>query len=516
MAIPASELVRVQPRVLAGTGQDLAFNGLFLTANAVAPVATLLTFRDTAGVGEYFGTSSDEYKAAQVYFNGYNNSVIKPSTLFFWRTHAQAAAPYVRSQTLSASAVRGLLASFTAISAGNFSTTIGKTAVNVADLDLTKATSISDVCSKLSAAIQAFGKTTIESVESTTDAAVASAQVTWDSVLRTFTLTAGTASAATSIGTVSGGLADLMHLSADYKPVTSVGADAQAVADALNEVSEQTQNFVTFSTVAEAEKADALALAGWANAQYNASNGFLYVYWSQDEKLKTSDGTETVTALKEAGYIGTVGIYGDVRYAAFVMGAAASIDWDRYQGTITFAYKRQSGLEANVANKAEAANLTANGVNFMGDYASRNDSFILLQPGQMFGAWKWIDAYLNSIWLNNALQVQILSGMEMAGRVPYNDSGYTRIRAWCRDVIDRALNNGVIDRGVNISETQINELINEAGEDISTELYNNGYVLQIIDADATIRQNRTSPAMNLWYTYAGSVHKINLPSTAVV
>ena len=50
MAIPASELVRVQPRVLAGTGQDLAFNGLFLTENALAPVGTLLTFRDAASV----------------------------------------------------------------------------------------------------------------------------------------------------------------------------------------------------------------------------------------------------------------------------------------------------------------------------------------------------------------------------------------------------------------------------------------------------------------------------------
>ena len=164
----------------------------------------------------------------------------------------------------------------------------------------------------------------------------------------------------------------------------------------------------------------------------------------------------------------------------------------------------------------DAANLIANGMNFMGNYASRNDNFILFQNGQMFGQWSWIDTYLNATWLNNALQVQILAGMEMAGRVPYNQAGYARIRAWCADVIDRALNNGVIDRGVNISETQKNELINEAGEDISTDLYNNGYVLQILDADATIRQNRTSPSMNFWYTYAGSVHKINLPSTAVV
>ena len=53
MAIPASELVKIQPRVLAGTGQDLAFNGLFLTDNALAPADTLLKFYDAASVGDY-------------------------------------------------------------------------------------------------------------------------------------------------------------------------------------------------------------------------------------------------------------------------------------------------------------------------------------------------------------------------------------------------------------------------------------------------------------------------------
>ena len=74
MAIPASELVRVQPRVLAGTGQDLAFNGLFLTENALAPVGTLLTFRDAASVSGYFGSVSNEAKVASL--RGYNNEAV--------------------------------------------------------------------------------------------------------------------------------------------------------------------------------------------------------------------------------------------------------------------------------------------------------------------------------------------------------------------------------------------------------------------------------------------------------
>jgi hypothetical protein len=39
----------------------------------------------------------------------------------------------------------------------------------------------------------------------------------------------------------------------------------------------------------------------------------------------------------------------------------------------------------------------------MGDYASRNDAFVLFQNGQIDGQFAWIDTYLNSTWLNNAL-----------------------------------------------------------------------------------------------------------------
>lgn len=506
MAIPASELVRVQPRVLAGTGQDLAFNGLFLTENALAPVGTLLTFRDAASVSEYFGSVSNEAKAAAVYFGGYNNSFLKPAQLYMWRSHKNASAPFVRSAAFSSAKVKTLLDDLKGITAGTFSATIGGTAISLSEVDLSGSDSISaalDIVTKKIAAIDGASP------------AAAGVALSWNPVLRAFTLTAGAAGSTVAIANLSGTIPDALGLTSGA--VVSAGADAQDYASCLDEVCETTQNFVTYSTIAEADRADALALAGWSNTQYAAGNQFLYVYWSADETLKTDKADETAAiAIRDAEYTGTAGVYGDVRYPAFLMGVAASIDWDRIDGAITTAFKAQSGLTANVQVKDDAANLIANGMNFMGNYASRNDNFILFQNGQMFGQWSWIDTYLNATWLNNALQVQILSGLELAGRVPYTEAGYTRIRAWVQDVVDRALTNGVIDRGVRLSETQKTELINEAGKDISTDLYNNGYVLQINDATAAVRQARISPSMSFWYTYGGSVHKINLPSTAVV
>ena len=503
MAIPASELVRVQPRVLAGTGQDLAFNGRFLDTNAVIPTNTLVTFRDASSVSDYFGASSAEYRAARVYFNGYNNSFIKPTALYFWRANTASVPAFIRGRAFRASETASMLSAIQGANGGSLTASYGAKTATVEEV------ATADISSPSAAA---------EYVTTALSKSDVPASCRWDAALSCFFLTAPAADLAAGLSiSITGSLATAMGLDSASAAASSLSALGETYTGILNNVTESTQNFVTYSTIDEVSKDDALLLASWSNDQYNGSNQFLYAWWSTDEALKTEDASGTAAAaLADAGYIGTAGVYGTAEYAAFLMGAIASIDWDRTNGAITLAYKAQSGLAANVAVKAEAANLTNNGVNFMGDYASRNDAFILFQPGQTFGAWKWIDAYINSCWLNNALQVQILAGMEMAGRVPYNTIGYSRIRAWCADVIDRALNNGVIDRGVNLSQTQINELINEAGEDISTELYGNGYVLQILDADATIRQSRTSPSCNFWYTYAGSVHKINLPSTAVV
>jgi hypothetical protein len=101
-------------------------------------------------------------------------------------------------------------------------------------------------------------------------------------------------------------------------------------------------------------------------------------------------------------------------------------------------------------------------------------------------------------------------------RIPYTEAGYSIIRQNCRDVIERAINNGVINAGVSLSNAQIATLTSELGGDYSAEIYQNGYFLQILDATAQTRQQRETPACNLVYTYGGAVHKLTLPAIAVV
>lgn len=83
------------------------------------------------------------------------------------------------------------------------------------------------------------------------------------------------------------------------------------------------------------------------------------------------------------------------------------------------------------------------------------------------------------------------------------------------DPIAQAKLNGVIQAGVSLSQAQKAQLINEIGDDVSDDLYTDGYYVQVDDPGANARANRESPTIGIWYTYGGAVHKLDVPLTLV-
>jgi hypothetical protein len=134
----------------------------------------------------------------------------------------------------------------------------------------------------------------------------------------------------------------------------------------------------------------------------------------------------------------------------------------------------------------------------------------------MNGKYGYIDAFINTVWLKNVMQLSVMNGLTNAGRVPYNDRGYTLVRAWLQDPVNRAVNNGTIDPGVEMSESQKAQVYNETGKDLSTELYTKGYAILVEDAGAAVRVGRQSPNVSVYYTYGGSINRIEVASTAIL
>ena len=495
MTIPASYIVAINPRLIPAGGTDLEFNGLFLTQNELIPTdAPLMAFTSAETVSAFFGETSDEYAVAAQYFLGYNNSFSKPRRLMFGRRVDSAVGAWLRGAKFT-----GTLADFAAMASGTLNITINETEIALTGVDFTSATSFSAAASVLETAL---------------DGELTGVTVTYSSLTGAFQINSPSTGAAETITYASGTIADLMNFTEDAGAVISQGSDALTQTANMNAIKAQSQNWVCFTTIYAADDTEHLGLAAWASAQ---GIDYLYVGWTADPRLLVQGGTADIASQIEAAEYGaTTLVYDNVMVAAFVLGCAASINWERYQGTINFAFKHADGLAATVTDETTAALLDAKGVAYVGKFATRNDAFMFLYPAAMFGRYGYIDAFVNTIWLKNVMQVSIMNGLTNAGRVPYNDRGYALIRAWLQDPVNRATNNGVIDPGVTLSESQKAQIYNETGKDLTTELWTQGYAILVEDAGAAVRVGRNSPNISVYYTYGGSVNRIEVASTAVL
>lgn len=501
MAIPASMIVDVQPRVIVGGSADLEFNGLLLSKNPVISASTLvLSFPSERSVEAYFGTGSPEHVAAGVYFTGYDNKFHAPREFFIARRVDEPIAAWLRSVKNTKT-----LNQYKAIADGAFVISIDNTSLVISALDFSAATSFSAVADAIQAAIVTTGAT--------------GATVTYSSLNNAFTITSGTTGATSEVSYASSpatgtDLAAFMGLREADGAVDSVGMDTLLPTAQMTAIRKITENWVTFTTSWMVDPEEALDWSAWAANNY----GYIYCPWSTDPNLVSPDSeADIASTLVTAGHPYTAVFEGTMEYAIFGMSIQACIAWERINSTITSAFKRQSGLAARITDEVAASTLRSKRCNYYGDWAARNADFRFLYEGVLTGGdYGFIDPLVNHIWLNNRLQVALMDGLTRSGRTPYTPRGYTMIAAWMMDPILAAKNNGAIEAGVLLSERQKSEIMNEAGLDISGELYTQGYYIQVLDPGAAVRAQRGSPIVSLWFTYGGAIHRIEVASTAVL
>lgn len=503
MTIAASNIVKIEPRVIGAGRSELELNGLLITpvgqtTEQLAFPSGLMEFTSAAAVGEVFGTTSPTYMFATQYFNGYVNKFSSPKALFVaaWAKTAQAG--YVLSASNPST-----LAQLKAITAGKMNFTVDGAKKTVTGINLARATSMAQVCTLVAADAEGWA-------------------LTYNGASQRFMLKSKTTGAKSSVvmdeqeddGT---NLAYALGLMPSQGALMSAGVAVESASDVIARVLEHSQNWVTFTFSEPSDTADGGSTIGETASAWAAQNyGFVYVGYSDNEALATAE-SDTDIISKMAVNDNTAFVYGDTKYAAFLMGSIASVDWNRENGAITYAFKSGVGLAATVTTEVMANFLENRNTNFYGNYATRNAEFDFFYPGRLLNSnYVFIDPLINSIWLNNALQVAIMNGLTIAPRVPYTDGGYARIRSWMMGPINRARTNGTIEAGVNLSDAQKAEVMAEAGMDISEELFTAGYFLQIVDPGAQARVNRETPVISLWYTYGGAVQRITVASTAIL
>lgn len=485
--IPANQLVNVLPSVVGTGGSALSLNGVILTTNESLPAKSVTPFATKDDVKTYFGIESEEYAAAAIYFKGFDGSNIKPGKIYFATYLATDVEAWTRGNSLNLTLVQ-----LKALS-GSLSIDVDGVTKTAASINLSAATSFANAATIIGTAI--------------------SSNVTYDEFYKAFVIRSGISGIDSVIGFATGTLAAALLLTQENGAILSQGADADTPATAMDNVTQKSQNWGTFTTLFEPDSDNKVAFAEWNNEQ---ELRYAYVMWDTDIQATQVDGQSVGAYLTTLNIDGTIPVYGELDKGAFVCGTTASIDFTEFNGRITFAYKGQAGIVPNVTDTTMAQNLLANGYSFYGAYATATEQFNLFQNGQITGVWRWADTYINQIYMNSQLQLSILNMLKNIKSLPYNADGYGLIRAACLDPIKEGLNFGSIRSGIPLSEEQKSEINNAAGKRVDDILTNVGWYLQILPATAQVRGNRTSPPMKLWYTDGGSIQKINLASIDVM
>lgn len=498
--IPASRIVSVSPRVISGGGTDLETNGLLLTQSAMLPLGTpALVFSSASAVSALFGAEAPETLFAQQYFSGVQNQQAAPKALVIGRRIDQPVAAWIRGGDVGTT-----LTAFKAISDGALTINVDGDDKTATGIDLSEATSLSDVAEKVAAGITGVTGS-------------------YDSNTGCFTFTSETTGESSTIGYATAGtsgtdLSGLLGLTEDDGAILSQGSAAMTAAQNMDLICAVTRNWVGFTTLEPLDLEELEALAAWADTY----DDYVLFAWSDDGNLESplTSGSCTLAQIVDKYDVVAPLYYADYSLAAMALACGASIAWTRVQGMKVWFAKRASGVAPNVTDSAVADALDANRISYVGAFATRNDSFNFLNRGTLSSDfYGFIDVLYGSIYLRSAIQTSCMSGFASVNRTQYNATSEALIRAWCQDPINRCLTNGVIDTGLELNESQKSQIMQETGDDgeqVIRDLSAKGYWLGVTLPDAAGRANRESPVVTIYYAYAGSVQSLSAEVTAVI
>lgn len=576
--IPVSEVVRITPSVLPAGGSSLDLSGLVLSTNTRVPIGTVQTFLSPALVADYFGSGTVEASMAEKYFAGFDNSNKKPGAMLFAQYPQAAVGAYLRGGSLedmtlaqlqglngtlsvtidsvvkSASVNLSGATSFTnaamliaaalAIAgpqACTFTGAIATTTLTVSAIlsggtapivpgqtltgaGVTAGTYITGQLSGTPGGIGTYQVSVSQSVASTTITGFAPA-VQFDSVSSAFKIISPTTGLSSTISFGSNGLATDLLLTQDLGAVTSQGAAAAVPATFMSALIQVTQRFACWTLAWNPDNSG--NDIRYAFAQWNATrnNRFAFVVSDSDAAPTTTvpAGSCLAQRIQDAAIGGVCPVwrpapaaaaYGDL--AAFVMGIAASLDFTQLNGRATFKFRKQGGLEASVTDQQTFDNLSANGYNTYGAYASATDNFIWFANGVVSGDFRWMDSYVDQIWLNAGFTNDLVNLLQNSFSIPYNAAGRAMIEAALADRIQQGLNFGLYRAGITLSQSQRAAVNASAGKNIADTIQNQGWYLQVGDAPPEVRQNRGSPPMTFYYADGQSVQEIDMASIALL
>ena len=447
MAISQSKYVNIVSSL--GGGASVAQReliGRVFTTNYLVPVNSVIEFGGGASaalstIGEYFGTTSDEYAFASKYFAFTTKANTQPQKLGFAR--------YVDAD-VDATLIGGkapALATLQAITSGTLTLTIDETEKALTGINLSSATSYSDVADLIETAI-----------DDSTTACSYDAENGRFNITAAVSLTYATGTVAEALGFIEG-VGILSDASAATTPLATVSASA-----------ELSNNFFSFCFLGDLATSDITEVAQWTHNQ-----NVKYMY---SVAVSVSNYSAIYQAVKDFdGVALTLDKYGE--FAQFMpMCAYAAVDYNKPNSSLDVFYKQFAGVTPSVTTNAERFTYDPLRVNYYGMTQQAGQAVSFYQDGVLQGSIVSMGVYANEAWLKDSFITDVLNLRMGLDSLPANTTGKALVLSSLMKTVNLALSNGVVLAGKELNAEQKAYITTITGdEDGWIAVQNSGYRL---------------------------------------
>lgn len=427
--LPVSRVVNVGVLLTPAAAQAQSLSDLLVlgTSSVLDPQERIRAYSDVASVGSDFGTSSDEYKCAQLWFQ----QAPQPRQLYIGRWVNTAIGGGLRCAPLTPA--EQALANFSGITNGAFRySKDGGALTSVSGLNFT-------------------GAANLNAIAAIIEAALTGVDVVWNASTNRFEFTSQTTGPTGSISFLQAPVSGtdvsalLGGLASDSGAYVFQGQVAETVEEALLEFDDRFGQQWYAVVIPSGSKAEQVAAAGVIQA---SANKHVIGCTTQEAGTLLAVVTDDLASqLKALGYSRAIVQYSSSNPNA-VVSALARILTTNYTAAntvITLKFKLQPGVVAETLSTSQANVLQSKSCNVFVNY---NNDTAILQEGVMANG-EFADTIMGVDWLAVTIQRDLYNLLYTSTtKIPQTDQGQQLLLTAVEAVCGQAVINGLLAPGV--------------------------------------------------------------------
>lgn len=494
MTLSVSRVVNVSVSLSPQAAQKRGFGTLCILGDSgvLNDSETLRFYNGADEVATDFGVDAPEYLAATCYFS----QSPKPKELCVaqWR-NAPTPAALMGGTPSQISELQ--------ISGAGFKITIDSEVIDVTDLDTSKAVSVENVASLITAKLGGKGACTV--------------------VDGRFVITSakpGSASKITVASVPSSGtdMSSLLALTEETGAKVVAGKDdTETVTDALSRLLlERGRDFYGL-VLATTQKVEDNAIIAIAQQIEASDDAHVFGVTLTDEALKNTayseEAEDVASKLKRGEFSRTAVFYADFAqgdsayrvnpyFAASAFGRMFSVNFEGSKTTLTLKFKKAPTIQPSNLNVTEVKNLEDRNINVYATYANGTT---IIEQGVMASG-QFADERHGLDWLQDAVQTAVFNCLyQSKTKIPQTRDGVAMIQASIENILAQGVANGLIAPGKWTSDAFGNL---ETGDYLPSGYY--VYANDLDEQDQADREARKCPPLQCAVKLAGAIHSVDI------